>query len=147
MSPPLDFLFWKSLGASVAFGLAVLNLLIMLQLYGKIRLFSGAPEFLARLHRRQGDVILVLFVLIAYNCVTRGYVDPGSPRVLAHATLGSLTLAVITFKFITVNWTPPLMTDVAVIGATPFVVTTSTVFTSALWYFTTWIREGARPVY
>lgn len=147
MSPPLDFLFWKSLGASVAFGLAVLNLLIMLQLYGKIRLFSGAPEFLARWHRRQGDVILVLFVLIAYNCVTRGYVDPGSPRVLAHATLGSLTLAVITFKFITVNWIPRLMTHIAVIGATLFVVTTSTVFTSALWYFTTWIREGARPLY
>lgn len=143
----MDFLFWKSLGASVAFVLAVLNLLIMLQLYGKIRLFSGAPAFLARWHRRQGDVILVLFVLIAYNCVTRGYVDPGSPRVLAHAVLGSLTLAVIALKFVTVNWIPRLMKHIAVIGATLFVATTGTVVTSALWYFVTWIREGARPVY
>lgn len=143
----MDFLFWKSLGASVAFLLAVLNLLIMLQLYGKIRLFSGAPAFLARWHRRQGDVILVLFVLIAYNCVTRGYVDPGSPRVLAHAVLGSLTLAVIALKFVTVNWIPRLMNHIAVIGATLFVATTGTVVTSALWYFVTWIREGARPVY
>lgn len=143
----MDFLFWKSLGASVAFVLAVLNLLIMLQLYGKIRLFSGAPAFLARWHRRQGDVILVLFVLIAYNCVTRGYVDPGSPRVLAHAVLGSLTLAVIALKFVTVNWIPRLMNHIAVIGATLFVATTGTVVTSALWYFVTWIREGARPVY
>ena len=143
----MDFLFWKSLGASVAFVLAVLNLLIMLQLYGKIRLFSGAPAFLARWHRRQGDVILVLFVLIAYNCVTRGYVDPGSPRVLAHAVLGSLTLAVIALKFVTVNWIPRLMNHIAVIGATLFVATTRTVVTSALWYFVTWIREGARPVY
>ena len=143
----MDFLFWKSLGASVAFLLAVLNLLIMLQLYGKIRLFSGAPAFLARWHRRQGDVILVLFVLIAYNCVTRGDVDPGSPRVLAHAVLGSLTLAVIALKFVTVNWIPRLMNHIAVIGATLFVATTGTVVTSALWYFVTWIREGARPVY
>ena len=143
----MDFLFWKSLGASVAFVLAVLNLLIMLQLYGKIRLFSGAPAFLARWHRRQGDVILVLFVVIAYNCVTRGDVDPGSPRVLAHAVLGSLTLAVIALKFVTVNWIPRLMNHIAVIGATLFVATTGTVVTSALWYFVTWIREGARPVY
>lgn len=142
-----DFLFWKSLGASVAFVLTVLNQLIMLQLYGKIRLFSGAPAFLARWHRRQGDVILVLFVLIAYNCVIRGYVDPGSPRVLAHAVLGSLTLAVIALKFVTVNWIPRLMNHIAVIGATLFVATTGTVVTSALWYFVTWIREGARPVY
>jgi hypothetical protein len=147
VSEPLDFVFWKSLGASVAFVLAVLNLLIMLQLYGKIRLFSGAPQFLARWHRRQGDVILVLFVLIAYNCVTRGYVDPDSPRVLAHAVLGSLTLAVITLKFVTVNWIPRLMERIAIIGASLFVATTGTIFTSALWYFVTWIREGARPLY
>jgi len=143
----MDFVFWKSVGASLAFTLAVLNLLIMLQLYGKIRLFSGAPAFLARWHRRQGDVILVLFVVIAYNCVTRGYVDPDSPRVVAHAVLGSLTLAVIALKFATVNWIPRLMNHIAVIGATLFVVTTGTVFSSALWYFLTWIREGARPVY
>ena len=147
MSPPLDFVFWKSLGASVAFVLAVLNLLIMLQLYGKISLFPWGSEPLAWWHRRQGDVILVLFVLIAYNCVTRGYVDPDSPRVLAHATLGSLTLAVITLKFVTVNWIPRLMERIAVIGASLFVATTGTIFTSALWYFVTWIREGARPVY
>jgi len=147
LSEPLDWVFWKSVGASVAFALAVLNLLIMLQLYRKIRLFPGQAAFLARWHRRQGDVILVLFVSIAYNCVTRGYVDPAQPRVLAHATLGGLTLATITFKFVTVNWIPRLMDHIAVIGATLFTLTTGTVFTSALWYFLTWIREGARPVY
>ncbi len=137
----------KALGASVAFVLAVLNLLIMLQLYGKIRLFPWAPESLAWWHRRQGDVILVLFVLIAYHCVKYGYVDPDSPRVLSHSILGSLTMAVITLKFLTVRWIPRLMERIAIIGATLFVATTGTVFTSALWYFLTWIREGVRPVY
>ncbi len=137
----------KALGASVAFVLAVLNLLIMLQLYGKIRLFPGASESLAWWHRRQGDMILVLFVLIAYHCLRYGYIDPGSPRVLSHSILGSLTLAVIALKFLTVRWIPRLMDHIAVIGATLFVATTGTIFTSALWYFLTWISEGARPTY
>ncbi len=135
------------MGASLAFLLAVLNLLIMLQLYGKIRLFPWASESLSWWHRRQGDAILVLFVFIAYHCVRYGYVDPGSPRVLGHSILGSLTMAVIALKFLTVRWIPRLMNHIAIIGATLFLATTGTVFTSALWYFLSWIREGARPVY
>lgn len=143
----MDIILLKALGASLAFVLAVLNLLIMLQLYGKVRLFPWAPESLAWWHRRQGDVILVLFVLIAYHCVRYGYIDPGSPRVLSHSILGSLTMAVITLKLLTVRWIPRLMEGIAVIGASLFVATTGTVLTSALWYFLTWIREGVRPVY
>ena len=143
----MDIILLKALGASLAFVLAVLNLLIMLQLYGKIRLFPLAPESLAWWHRRQGDVILVFFVLIAYHCVKYGYVDPGSPRVLSHSILGSLTMAVITLKLLTVRWIPRLMDHIAIIGATLFVATTGTVLTSALWYFLTWIQEGVRPVY
>ncbi|MBI2544875.1 MAG: hypothetical protein HYV92_10060 [Candidatus Rokubacteria bacterium] len=143
----MDVILLKALGASLAFVLAVLNLLIMLQLYGKIRLFPWAPESLAWWHRRQGDVILVLFLLIAYHCVRYGYIDPASPRVLGHSILGGLTMAVIALKFLTVNWIPRLMERIALIGATLFVATTGTVLTSALWYFLTWIREGARPVY
>ncbi|MBI2154589.1 MAG: hypothetical protein HYU24_12935 [Candidatus Rokubacteria bacterium] len=143
----MDVILLKALGSSLAFVLAVLNLLIMLQLYGKIRLFPWAPESLAWWHRRQGDVILVLFLLIAYHCVRYGYIDPASPRVLGHSILGGLTMAVIALKFLTVNWIPRLMERIALIGATLFVATTGTVLTSALWYFLTWIREGARPVY
>ena len=143
----MDVILLKAVGASLAFLLAVLNLLIMLQLYGKISLFPWASEPLGWWHRRQGDVILVLFVLIAYHCVRYGYIDPGSPRVLGHSILGSLTLAVIALKFLTVRGIPRLMDHIAVIGASLFVATTGTVLTSALWYFATWIRDGARPVY
>ncbi len=143
----MDVILLKALGASLAFLLAVLNLLIMLQLYGKISLFPWASEPLAWWHRRQGDVILVLFVLIAYHCVRYGYIDPGSPRVLGHSILGSLTLAVIVLKFLTVRGIPRLMDHIAVIGASLFLATTGTGLTSALWYWATWIRDGARPVY
>lgn len=143
----MDIFLLKALGASLAFGLAVLNLLIMLQLYGKVRLFPWTPESLAWWHRRQGDVILVLFVLIAYHCVKYGYIDPASPRVLSHSVLGSLTLAVIALKFVAVRWVPRWMERIAVIGGALFAATTGTVLTSVLWYFVTWIREGARPSY
>lgn len=143
----MDIILLKTLGTSVAFLLAVLNLLIMLQLYGRIRLFPGAPEALAWWHRRQGDAILVLFILIAYHCVTYGYIDRDSPRVLSHSILGSLTLAVIALKLLTVRWIPWLMNHVAVIGAILFLATTGTVLTSALWYFLTWFQEGAAPTY
>ncbi len=143
----MDIFLLKALGASLAFVLAVLNLLIMLELYGKIRVFPWAPESLAWWHRRQGDVILILFVLIAYHCVRYGYIDPASPRVLSHSILGSLTMAVIALKFATVRWIPRWMGRITVIGAALFLATTGTVFTSALWYFLTWIREGVRPVY
>src|SRR5215470_987569 len=94
----MDVFLLKALGASLAFGLAVLNLVIMLQLYGKVRLFPWTPESLAWWHRRQGNVILVLFVLIAYHCVKYGCIDPASPRVLSHSVLGSLALALIALK-------------------------------------------------
>jgi hypothetical protein len=92
-------------------------------------------------------VILLLFLAIAYHCVRYGYIDPGSPRILSHAVFGSLTLAVITLKLLTVRWIPRLMRWIAVIGASLFVVTTGTVLTSALWYFLAWIREATRPTY
>jgi len=70
----------------------------MLQLYGTVRLFPWAPESLAWWHRRQGDVVLVLFIVIAYHCVKHGYIDPSTPRVLSHSVLGSLALALIALK-------------------------------------------------
>jgi len=143
----MDVFLLKVLGASLAFGLAVLNLLIMLQLYGKVRLFPGTPEPLARWHRRQGDVILVLFVLIAFHCVKYGYIDPASPRVLSHSILGTLALAMIALKFVAVRWVSRWTEHIAVIGGALFAATTGTVLTSVLWYFATWIRAGARPGY
>ena len=51
----------KVTAASVAMVLAVLQALIMAQLYGKAKIFSLSSEALAIWHRRQGDVILALF--------------------------------------------------------------------------------------
>ena len=91
--------------------------------------------------------MLVLFVLIAYHCVKYGYIDRAAPRVLSHSVFGSLALAVIALKFAAVRWVPRWMEHIAVIGGALFAATTGTVLTSVLWYFVTWIREGAPPGY
>lgn len=143
----MDIIFVKSILATLAFALALLNLLIMGQLYGKIHLFPLRPKTLSHWHRRQGDVILLLFIFVAYHCLTEATVDPKDWRVLAHAVFGSAVLALILFKVMVVRFLPRLMPSIANIGSALFVSTTGVLLTSALWYFITWWQSGARPTY
>ena len=92
-------------------------------------------------------MVRVLFIVIAYHCVKHGYIDPATPRVLSYSVLGSLALALIALKVVAVRWVPRWMERIGVIGGALFAATTGTVLTSALWYFVTWIRAGARPGY
>ncbi len=73
----MDLIAIKVTAASVAMVLVILQALIMLHLYGKVKIFPLQPETLSRWHRRQGDVLLVLFLLVAYHCVTKAEVYGG----------------------------------------------------------------------
>jgi len=143
----MDIILVKASLAAFALMLAVVQVLLMLQLYGKIRIFPGPPDTLAWWHRREGDLLLVIFVAIAYHCVTRAYVDPGSSRVVSHAVFGSLLLAVILFKLLVVRWLSGLMPHIAWIGSALFIVATGTVLTSAGYYFYLWWTTGIRIIY
>src|SRR3989304_2662349 len=61
----MDLVLVKVVITTLAFILGVLNLLVMLEMMEKIRLFGLSYETLSRWHRRQGDVILVLFFTAA----------------------------------------------------------------------------------
>lgn len=143
----MDIIFIKASLAAVAFILAVIQVLLMLQLYGKVRIFPGSPAILARWHRREGDLLLLIFVVIAYHCVTRAVIDRESSRIVSHATFGSLLLAVIFFKVVVVRWLPKVMPYVAWIGSTLFILVTGTVLTSAGYYFYLWWSQGIRIIY
>ena len=91
----MDVIALKVTGASVAMVLVVLQGLLMLQLYGKANVFPLRTETLSRWHRRQGDVLLVLFVLVAYHCVTKAEVYWGSWRSVAHADFAMVTVAAV----------------------------------------------------
>ena len=91
----MDLIAIKVTAASVAMVLVILQGLIMLQLYGKARIFGLRTETLAAWHRRQGDALLVLFLLVAYQCVTKASVDWEDWRSVAHAVFASLALVLV----------------------------------------------------
>lgn len=143
----MDIILLKSSLAALAFILAVIQVLLMLQLYGKIRLFPGSAETLAWWHRREGDLLLLIFIAIAYHCVTQAVIDPFSSRVVSHAVLGSLLLAVIFFKVVVVRWLARVMPYIAWVGSALLLLVTGTVLTSAGYYFYFWWVEGIRISY
>src|SRR3972149_6736804 len=103
----MDFVLVKVVITTLAFILGVLNLLVMLEMREKTRLVGLSYETLSRWHRRQGDVILVLFFTAAAMCVKffvlEGEPDWGSPRVAAHMIVAALILLLVVSKVLIVN--------------------------------------------
>jgi hypothetical protein len=143
----MDLIAIKVTAASLAMVLVLLQGLIMLQLYGKARIFGLRAETLARWHRRQGDVLLVLFLLVAYQCVTKASVDWGDWRPVAHAIFASLVLVLIVGKLLMVQAFPRAMKFVTAAGLALFVSALGATGTTVLWYLYLWLVRGIRPSY
>ena len=148
----MDFVFVKVILASVAFLLGVLNLVVMLEMMQKIRLFGLPYETLSRWHRRQGDAILLLFLTTAAMCVKffmlEGEPDWSDPRVAAHMIAASLMLVLVVSKVLIVN-VKALNKGyryIDYIGASLFTSLVVVFGTSTLWYFYKWITV-ARPTF
>ncbi len=146
----MDFVLVKVILASAAFLLGVLNLLVMLEMMQKITLFGLPYATLSLWHRRQGDVIAVLFFVTAAMCVKffvlEGEPDWGAPRVAAHMIVAALMLLLVASKVLIVN-VKKLNKGyryIDSIGASLFTSLVLVFGTSALWYFYKWITV-ARP--
>lgn len=143
----MDVIAIKAMAASVAMVLVILQALIMVQLYGKRRLFTLRPETLATWHRRQGDVLLVLFLLVAYQCVTKAEVDWSDWRPVAHAVFATLAIAAVVAKLLMVQAFPRAMKFVTAVGITLFVSALGATGTTVFWYLYMWLVRGSRPIY
>ncbi|MFI5340006.1 MAG: DUF6529 family protein [Candidatus Methylomirabilales bacterium] len=143
----MDLIAVKVMAASVAMVLVILQGLIMLQLYGKARIFGLRAETLAAWHRRQGDVLLVLFLLVAYQCVTKASVDWEDWRPVAHAIFASLALVLVGGKLLMVQAFPRAMKFVTAAGIALFVSALGATGTTVLWYLYMWLVRGIRPSY
>ncbi len=143
----MDLIAIKVTAASVAMVLAVLQALVMAQLYGKARIFPLSPDTLAVWHRRQGDVILVLFLFVAYQCVTKASVDWDDWRPVAHATFASLAVILVVGKLFMVQAIPRAMRFVTAVGITLFVSAMGATGTTVFWYLYLWLVRGTRPSY
>jgi hypothetical protein len=143
----MDLIAIKVTAASVAMVLAVLQALIMAQLYGKARVFSLSAETLAVWHRRQGDAILALFLFVAYQCVTKASIDWEDWRPVAHAVFASVAVVLVLGKLLMVQAVPRAMRSVTAVGITLFVATMGATGTTVFWYLYMWLVRGARPRY
>lgn len=143
----MDLIAIKVMAASVAIVLVILQGLIMFQLYGKGKIFPLRTETLATWHRRQGDVLAVLFLLVAYQCVTKASVDWSDWRPVAHAVFATITIAAVLSKLLMVQLFPRAMKFVTAVGISLFVAALGATGTTVFWYLYLWLGRGIRPTY
>jgi uncharacterized protein DUF6529 len=131
--------------ASVVSGLVILQGLIMYQLFHKTWLFPLAPGSLVAWHRRQGHVLLVLFLLVGSLCVIKAPIDWSDWRPVAHALFATLTLIAVVSKILLVRVFPRASRIVPAVGIVLFVAALVTTGTTVPWYLYMWLVRGVRP--
>ena len=121
--------------ATVAVLLAVVQVLLALRIYGKLKLPRVAPPWLGDAHRLTGTLAFLFTLPVAFLCLwSLGFQDHNS-RVLVHSTLGCFFYGAFVVKILAVrvrglpNWLLP------VVGGLVFVALIGLWFTSAFWFF------------
>ena len=120
--------------ASIAFVLAVVQLVSALVMYGRIPV--RAPSWIGGLHRWSGRVAVLVTVPVAVHCLYALGFQGGEPRVLAHSLFGCFFYGAFAAKMLVLrarvpNWTLP------VLGGAVFSALTALWLTSSVWFFAT----------
>jgi hypothetical protein len=120
---------------AAALGLALVQLLTALWMYGKLGV--RAPGWVGPLHRTTGALAFLVTLPVAFHCLwALGFQDDGT-RVLAHSLLGCVFYGAFVAKVITLRsrrlpgWALPW------VGGLLFTALVAVGLTSAVWYFTT----------
>ena len=125
----------KSLLANVMLGLASLQVMLALWMYGKLPLAGSAPRPVRLSHRVIGFALFALTVPIAVHCLLAYGVQLTSPRVTVHSLAGCFFYGAFTAKVLLVHsrrlpgWALPAA------GGTLALVVVVLWYTSALWYY------------
>jgi Family of unknown function (DUF6529) len=125
----------KSLLATVAFGVAALQVLLALWIYRKLPLAGSPPRPVPVAHRVAGFGLFALTVPIAVHCLIAYGAQLTSVRVAAHSLAGCFFYGAFVAKVLLVQTRrlPGWMLPVA--GGTLAVVIGVLWYTSALWYY------------
>lgn len=89
--------------ASVLFGLALVQLLLALWMYGRLPVLAAAPRRVRTSHRVVGWAAFLLSVPIAYHCVRTYGVETTSTRVFLHSVAGCALYGAIVAKVLVVR--------------------------------------------
>jgi hypothetical protein len=131
----LDAIALKSLLATIALALAVVQVVLALWIYRKLPLAGSPPRPVRLAHRVIGFGLFALTVPIAVHCLLAYGVQLTSLRVAVHSIAGCFFYGAFTAKVLLVHskrlpgWALP------VAGGTLAVVVGVLWYTSALWYY------------
>jgi hypothetical protein len=128
--------------ASIAFGLAIVQVSTGARIFGKLqRVIPLSPGVVAPIHRWSGRLAVLFTLPVAFHCIFILGFSTYNTRVLVHSIVGSFVYGVLAVKLLMVHsrrypgWSLPLA------GGAMFVVLTVLWATSAAWYFTN-VRVG-----
>ena len=131
-----DTLSLKSWLATALLGLAAVQLLLALWMYGRLPRIPASSRNVGRVHRTVGVMALILTLPIAYHCaLAYGVQTHFDTRIAVHSVAGCFLYGAIAAKVLVVRlgrfpgWVLPLA------GGTVVTLVAVLWYTSALWYF------------
>jgi hypothetical protein len=131
--------------ATAAVSLAVVQVLLGMRIYGKLRWPRVAPPWLGDAHRLTGTVAFVLTLPVVYHCLWSLGFQSTDTRVLVHSLAGCFFYGAFVAKVLTVRvdglpgWALP------VLGGVVFTALVVIFLTSSFWFFTD--RPAGMPLY
>src|SRR5215212_10070160 len=120
--------------ASIAFVLAVVQLVSALVMYGRIPV--RAPSWIGGLHRWSGRVAVLVTVPVAVHCLYALGFQGGEPRVLVHSLFGCFFYGAFAAKMLVLRARVPRWT-LPVLGGAVFTALTALWLTASVWFFAT----------
>jgi hypothetical protein len=125
----------KSLLSTLALGLAIVQVVLALWMYGKLPAAGAAPKPVRLTHRIVGGTALVATLPVAIHCAIAYGVQVSEPRILIHSVAGCFFYGAFVAKVLFVRskrlpgWTLP------VAGGILALLLIVLWYTSALWYY------------
>lgn len=126
--------FWKSLATAAILALALVETGLMLQVYGKARLFPASKKGLRLAHRLLGDLLILLALMTAALCLRFEPLGFYSARASLHIVFASLLLLGLGMKLLIVRNRHRLLRRALGLGLVLLLLALGTFATSALGY-------------
>lgn len=125
----------KSWLATIAFVLALVQLVSALVMYGRIPV--RAPSWIGALHRWSGRAAVLVTVPVAVHCLYALGFEYHEPRILVHSLFGCFFYGVFVTKMLLLTRKDAPKWSLPVFGGAVFTALVVLWLTSSVWYFGT----------
>lgn len=122
--------------ATIAVVLAVIQVLLALRLYGRLRWPREAPRWLGDAHRLCGTLAFLVTLPVAYQCLWALGFQSSPTRVLVHSLCGCLFYGAFVAKVLLVRVHGLPAWSLPVVGGLVFTALVVIFLTSSVWFFT-----------